>query len=165
MVLKSGERLPYGVCLWSAGNAPRQIVKDISQAIPDQSEFNIPGKLCIDPFLRVIGAKDVLALGDCSRIVSGPLPATAQVAAQQGAFAAHLLNREYDIGVGGIDVLPPSKLNSFLSLADRIFSTVTDSISSIDDGSIDEAVAKGRVILKKPFEFLSLGILVSLVHF
>lgn len=36
-------------------------------------------KLVVDPFLRVIGAVDVIALGDCSSVVDGPLPATAQV--------------------------------------------------------------------------------------
>lgn len=150
--------------MWSAGNAPRPLVKDLVACLPEQAQYNMPGKLCVDPFLRVIGAEDVLALGDCSRIVTGPLPATAQVAAQQGAFAAHVLNRDYDVGVGGLDVCPPCKPNASLSFADRIFSTVTDSLSSVDDGVGGRmAKADGRVLLKKPFEFLSLGILVRVV--
>ena len=32
--------------------------------------------------------------GDCAETEEGPLPQTAQVAAQQGAFVAHLLNDE-----------------------------------------------------------------------
>ena len=40
------------------------------------------------------------AIGDCAAVVGGPdgpLPQSAQVAAQQGAFMARLLNRQYDL--------------------------------------------------------------------
>ena len=36
-------------------------------------------KLSVDPFLRIEGAMDAIALGDCSRMPGRPLPATAQV--------------------------------------------------------------------------------------
>lgn len=169
VVLKDGERIPHGVCVWSAGNATRPLVKDLVQAIPQQSLYTTPsgrpsGKLAVDPFLRVIGAKDVIALGDCSMIVGGMLPATAQVAAQQGAYVAHVINRHYRIGTGGEDALPPYKLASNLSLADRVFGSITDSVSGSMSSSIDEDGAQETreiVVLKKPFEFLSLGILAS----
>lgn len=38
--------------------------------------------------------EDVLALGDCATLVSGKLPATAQVASQQAKYVAKALNRE-----------------------------------------------------------------------
>jgi NADH:ubiquinone reductase (non-electrogenic) len=172
LVLGNAELVDYGVCVWSAGNAPRQLTLDIAQAIPQQLDYaetnGKVSKLAVDPFLRVIGARDVIALGDCTKIVNGtgPLPATAQVAAQQGAYAAHMVNRGYRLGVGGVDMLPPWKPAADLSLADRIFGKITDSISSSVD-SIDEEgkgnlIDKEVVLLTKPFEFLSLGILASI---
>jgi NADH dehydrogenase FAD-containing subunit len=54
---------------------------------------------------RVLGAPpgSLLALGDASLCLGpdGPLPQTAQVAAQQGAYAARLLNRRYDLSADG----------------------------------------------------------------
>lgn len=164
VVLATGERVDYGVCVWSAGNAPRDLTLDIANAIPQQAEYAGPngriGKLAVDPFLRVIGARDVIAFGDCSKLAAGPLPATAQVAAQQGAYAAHIINRGYRLGVGGIDMLPPWKPAAGLSIADRVFGQITSSLSS----SIDEDAGDGQeiVVLTKPFEFLSLGILASI---
>lgn len=55
------------------------------------------------PARSVIGAEDVLALGDASLFVPERLPATAQVAGQQGAYAAHLVNRGFTLGMGGMD--------------------------------------------------------------
>ena len=54
-------------------------------------------QLFVDKWLRVCGVADgsVIALGDCARIQGEEqLPETAQVAAQQGAFVARLLNKE-----------------------------------------------------------------------
>lgn len=161
VVLSTGEKIDYGVCVWSAGNAPRQLVKDIADALPQQAEHAGPsgkvGKLAVDPFLRVIGARDVIALGDCSKIVSGPLPPTAQVAGQQGAYVAHVINRKYRLGTGGEDAMPPWKPDEDLSIADRVFGTITDTVaSSVDDEE------RPLVLLKKPFEFLNLGTMVSI---
>lgn len=67
-----------------------------------------PGsKLCVDSFLRVVGASDLLALGDCSLVLGNRLPGTAQVAGQQGAFLAHLINSGYNLGYGGYSQPPP----------------------------------------------------------
>lgn len=160
IVLGSGDRIDYGVCVWSAGNAINPLVRDIIESIPQQMEMNQnkPRKLFVDPFLRVIGARDVISLGDCSSIVDNPLPPTAQVAGQQGAYVAHVINRKYNVGTGGIDMLPPWKPSGNLSLADKLFSSVTDSIAD----STDEDSRAPIVVLKKPFEFLSLGIMASL---
>ena len=63
------------------------------------------GRIAVDPWLRPIGkgngniyGNSILVVGDSSLIVSGeeskiPLPQSAQVAAQQGAYAARLFNR------------------------------------------------------------------------
>ena len=72
------------ICVWSTGNAARPIVQAISAQIPEQKatmEGRNPAttKLAVDPFLRIEGAEDAIALGDCSRMAGRPLPATAQV--------------------------------------------------------------------------------------
>ncbi|GIL85464.1 hypothetical protein Vretifemale_13978, partial [Volvox reticuliferus] len=113
VVLQDGEELPYGVCLWSAGNAPRPLVKQIAAMVPQQamaaaaSKVGPGSKLCVDSFLRVVGSKDLLALGDCSLVLGNRLPPTAQVAGQQGAYLAHLLNNGVDLGEGGYTQPPP----------------------------------------------------------
>ena len=188
IVLKGGERLPFGVCVWSTGNAPRLLVQSIVSQLPEQvrlvgplrgvrcsdgiiqtlhptvrllavvqAAFNpnpAAAKLAVDPFLRVIGARDVIALGDCSALVGAPLPATAQVAGQQGAYAAHLVNRGYLLGPGGLGQSPPAKPAEALTWTDRVFGT-------LDDGPADSGddASAGMVSYKRPFEFLSLGIM------
>lgn len=154
IVLKGGERLPYGACVWSTGNAPRQLIRDLVDAIPDQAQHNEgPGaKLAIDPFCRVVGALDVMAVGDCTQLMGQRLPTTAQVAGQQGAYVAHVLSRGYAPGFGGIGADPPSKPLGDLSVADRLFGT-------IDAGSLLASVDDSAIYLKRPFEFLSLGIM------
>jgi NADH:ubiquinone reductase (non-electrogenic) len=87
VVLDGGERLEYGVCVWSTGNAARPIVQAVASQIEEQREF-LQGrnpastKLAVDPFLRIVGARDAIAVGDCSRCTGRPLPATAQVGAR-----------------------------------------------------------------------------------
>lgn len=159
IVLNKNEKVYYGVCVWSAGNAPNPLIQDLANEIPQQVEFakgRAPRKLHVDQFLRVIGAQDLIALGDCSMIEDAPLPPTAQVAGQQGAYVAHVINRGYKLGVGGLDMVPPYKEAKDLSLADKVFSTLMDSM----DDSMDESMEK-RIVLKKPFEFLNLGIMAS----
>lgn len=64
-----------------AGSCPLQaLVQAIAGAIPAQAAHG-GRKLAVDPFLRVIGASDVVALGDCS-LTADRLPPTAQVRRQ-----------------------------------------------------------------------------------
>jgi NADH dehydrogenase FAD-containing subunit len=67
-----------------AGNAARPLVRDLVKNVPGQAKFSNPerpaaSKLGVDPYLRVIGARDMVSLGDCSMMVGDRLPATAQV--------------------------------------------------------------------------------------
>ena len=83
------------ICVWSTGNAARPIVQAISEQIFEQKatmEGRNPAttKLAVDPFLRIEGALDAIALGDCSRMAGRPLPATAQVCALSVPARAHL---------------------------------------------------------------------------
>jgi NADH:ubiquinone reductase (non-electrogenic) len=64
------------------------MVRDLVKGLPGQAKFNNPerpaaSKLGVDPYLRVIGARDMVALGDCSMMVGDRLPATAQVRGQE----------------------------------------------------------------------------------
>ncbi|KAG2487513.1 hypothetical protein HYH03_013931 [Edaphochlamys debaryana] len=122
------EEIPYGVCVWSAGNAPRPLVKQIAGQVPMQaaaaeaSRVGPGSKLCVDSFLRVVGARDLMCLGDCSLVLGNRLPPTAQVAGQQGSYLAHLINSGYTLGVGGYTQPPPFqavKKAPILAAADR----------------------------------------------
>ncbi|KAG2429690.1 hypothetical protein HYH02_013948 [Chlamydomonas schloesseri] len=114
--LGGGEELPYGVCVWSAGNMARPLTKHIAGQVPEQAmaaeAIKAPpnAKLCVDSFLRVVGATDLLALGDCSLVLGNRLPPTAQVAGQQGSYLANMLNGGYSLGVGGYNQPPPYML-------------------------------------------------------
>ena len=83
IVLSTGEKLGYGLCLWSCGNASRPIINDLIGQVPEQQAVANPRpsaqKLAVDPYLRVIGCESAFAIGDCASVVTGPLPSTAQV--------------------------------------------------------------------------------------
>ena len=83
MDLSSGEVLKYGVCLWSAGNASRDITRQIFEQLLGADGFRAPRpemqKLPVDNYMRIVGVQNAYAAGDCSRIVTAPLPPTAQV--------------------------------------------------------------------------------------
>lgn len=89
VVLQSGERIRYGILVWAAGNGTRPIVTRLLQKVegtnPEENGTK-RRKIPVDAWLRVKGAKRMFALGDCTVIEGGGLPATAQVAGQQGAF-------------------------------------------------------------------------------
>ncbi|KAK9844058.1 hypothetical protein WJX81_003133 [Elliptochloris bilobata] len=154
VVLPSDERLDYGVCVWSTGNASRPLVQAVAAQLPAQAEFSggrpAATKLAVDPFLRIVGARDALALGDCAMMHGNRLPATAQVAGQQGAYAARMINRMFRLGCGGLTEPFPSRR---VARARGLFASVSESVSE----SMDEGAA--REYFRKPFEFLSLGLL------
>ncbi|CAL8465647.1 g5183 [Coccomyxa elongata] len=140
VILEGGEHIAYGACVWSAGNAAVPIVQAVARQLPQQQDLAkgrnpAATKLAVDPFLRIAGARDALALGDCSRLTGAPLPSTAQVAAQQGAYAARMINMGYKLGTGGLHEKFPCR-------------TIKE------DGKVDW--------YKKPFEFLPLGFMAYL---
>uniref|UniRef100_A0A7S3E771 FAD/NAD(P)-binding domain-containing protein n=3 Tax=Rhodosorus marinus TaxID=101924 RepID=A0A7S3E771_9RHOD len=128
--LKDGRELPQGMTLWAAGNGTQTLVQDLLNSIPEQAEAR--GRLIVDDWLRVKGAENVFAFGDCAAMESGALPPTAQVAGQQGAYLGRLFNRDYCLECE----LPyaTAKPNS--------------NVETI-----------GMTSLAKPFQFLSLGIM------
>eukprot|EP00929_Paragymnodinium_shiwhaense_P074584 TRINITY_DN38181_c0_g1_i1.p1 TRINITY_DN38181_c0_g1~~TRINITY_DN38181_c0_g1_i1.p1 ORF type:complete len:634 (-),score=152.87 TRINITY_DN38181_c0_g1_i1:401-2215(-) len=139
------EKVPFGLCLWAAGQGGVPIIKEIRSKIPEQkaaSEAVGAGEsqLFTDDWMRVVGVRDgsMIALGDCARLQSRevPLPATAQVAAQQGAYVARLLNRNYDLKDPEAPKLPAEAGSAVLSA--NLLKTVGE----------DKAM---------PFRFLDLG--------
>ena len=131
----------FGLAVWSAGNAARPLVRQLSADLPAQRPFapdpSAPVlKLAVDPWMRVEGAPSMLAVGDASRLWGAPLPATAQVAGQQGAYAARLLNRGFGWdGLGGLHQPPPLRPASALA----------------------RAAGGGQQEAAKPFSFFGLG--------
>ncbi|MGA9117964.1 MAG: FAD-dependent oxidoreductase [Bacteroidota bacterium] len=86
VTLADGSSLSYGLLLWSAGNGPTEFIRGLS--LPkDNREL-----LLVDSFLRVVGQADLYALGDCATVQTLRLPATAQVAQQEGRYLARQLN-------------------------------------------------------------------------
>jgi hypothetical protein len=164
--LNNGQNIPYGLVVWAAGNGPVPLTLDlIKQLGPDQaSQQDVArGRLAIDPWMRVISnvhRGTIFSIGDCSCIISPaqqrPLPATAQVASQQGEYLAKLFNKGYDFkppSVNGASVNsvvddttlvpPPRKV-------DTTRATLSDAIAGFATVHPEYA---------KPFQFLNLGIL------
>ena len=136
MTLNDGTVIPYGIAVWAAGIGPLPLTLDLIDKVEEQkTDEKARGRLVCDKWMRVHGCPGVLALGDCSYIDGSPLPATAQVAAQQGAYLARLFNRDYDLTT----VVPVKKAQAS-----------PEALAALRFG--DSSVAK-------TFEFLNLGIL------
>lgn len=86
VVLADGSQLPYGLLLWSTGNGPTRFVEQTG--LPKDAR----SRILVDRFFRVKGYENIYALGDCSVVEGSPLPATSQVAQQQGKYLADALN-------------------------------------------------------------------------
>lgn len=100
------ETLDTGLCVWAAGTGPVPFVEKLLDKLP--AEAKAPGgKIQVDEWMRCPmpdddGLGSVLVLGDAAAREGGGktnsyLPQTAQVAGQQGAYAARLLDRDYDL--------------------------------------------------------------------
>ncbi|HYG60950.1 MAG TPA: FAD-dependent oxidoreductase [Thermoanaerobaculia bacterium] len=87
--LKDGSFLPCGLVLWAAGNAPVPFIRSLGLPVTQRG-----GRLIVDTSLRVPGRPHVYAVGDCAAVGEPPLPATAQVAQQQGKYLAKALEWE-----------------------------------------------------------------------
>lgn len=86
MELSDGSSVEFGLAVWSTGNAPVPFVT----GLPVEKDKS--GRIIVDEYLRVPGHPDVYAIGDASAERERPRAPTAQVAAQEGKYVAHLLN-------------------------------------------------------------------------
>ncbi|KAG8842705.1 NADH:ubiquinone oxidoreductase [Tulasnella sp. 330] len=82
------EEIPYGLLVWAAGNVTRKLTKDLMAALP--AHQNNKRGLLVDDYLRLLGANDIYAIGDCTATSYAP---TAQVASQEGQYLARLLTQ------------------------------------------------------------------------
>jgi NADH:ubiquinone reductase (non-electrogenic) len=83
--LANGEAIRCGFVIWAAGNAPTEFTKSLG------FEMTSGGRIKVGMDLRVPGRDDVYALGDCAAAGEPPMPATAQIAQQQGKYLAKAL--------------------------------------------------------------------------
>lgn len=102
------ETIPVGLTCWAAGNSPVPFVEELLSQLPERAA-GPAGRVNVDNWLRcptptpdTFGS--ILVLGDAAHLQQkakyGPassLPQTAQVAGQQGAYTARMLNRGYNL--------------------------------------------------------------------
>ncbi|KAJ2163197.1 NADH:ubiquinone oxidoreductase [Coemansia sp. RSA 552] len=79
--------IPYGLLVWATGIKAQPIVNRIREQFAEGQTS--PRGLLVDEYLRVKGARNIWALGDCALSGYAPL---AQVASQQGKWLARRLN-------------------------------------------------------------------------
>jgi NADH dehydrogenase FAD-containing subunit len=151
--------LPVGLTVWCAGTAPVPFVEDLlSQLAPEARNYD--GRVKVDRWMRppmndpaLLGS--VLVLGDaaaCSGCLGSgdkELPATAQVAGQQGAYVARLLDRGYDL-----QTTPP-----VLPCMDT---ETQDTCDVFYDPALNAWLRFRGLDLAPPFGFLNLGMLAYL---
>ena len=100
------ETVPTGINVWAAGTEPVPFTKTLLEKLPDEAR-GPQGKIVVDPWLRPAMPENakfgsILVMGDAASFAerdNSYLPQTAQVAGQQGAYAARLLDRGYDLSV------------------------------------------------------------------
>eukprot|EP00545_Synedropsis_sp_CCMP1620_P011407 CAMPEP_0119008070 /NCGR_PEP_ID=MMETSP1176-20130426/3443_1 /TAXON_ID=265551 /ORGANISM="Synedropsis recta cf, Strain CCMP1620" /LENGTH=620 /DNA_ID=CAMNT_0006960335 /DNA_START=53 /DNA_END=1915 /DNA_ORIENTATION=- len=148
--LNDDTSVPYGLAVWAAGNGPLPLTLSLIDSLGDaqgKEQDVARGRVAIDPWCRALGSNGkILALGDCTCIMRGQLPATAQVASQQGEYLASLLNKKYEFSpaLTADGVFPPPEKDPSQS------SSLSESIATFASQSDGYA---------KPFQFLNLGIL------
>ena len=82
------EVLPAATIIWTTGTATNPLIKALP--IPEEHRDK-QGRLQVTPTLQLPDFPEVFAGGDCAVDMLNPLPATAQVAYQQGAMIARNL--------------------------------------------------------------------------
>jgi len=87
VVLGSGHEIPFGICVWSTGNAALDFVKQSGLSLSSDN------RILVDSKLRVVNKDSVYSIGDCAVSDCQPLASLAQVANQQGAYLASVFNR------------------------------------------------------------------------
>jgi NADH dehydrogenase FAD-containing subunit len=153
ILLNDGSSIDDGLAVWAAGNGPLPLTLNVIEKLGEQQSKHknvARGRIATDPWMRAEGSEgSILAFGDCSCIMDGPdgpLPATAQDAAQQGEYFAKLMSEQYDlcprISVEGVFLPPIPNPDKERRISDAIVAFATQTVE-----------------YAKPFQFLNLGIL------
>lgn len=87
VVLADGSSIEYGMVVWSTGIDATALVQELPFP-KDRAR-----RLVTDEFFRVDPQGSIYAVGDCATRMGDALPATAQVAQQEGEYLARELNR------------------------------------------------------------------------
>lgn len=85
LTLDSGERIETQTIIWTAGNRPHPLLESVSDKLDRR------GAVMADSKLRVEGAENIWAVGDCAHITDASgqaYPPTAQHALREGKHAA-----------------------------------------------------------------------------
>jgi NADH dehydrogenase FAD-containing subunit len=151
------ETIPVGITVWAAGNEPVPFCKKLLEQLPAEA-MGPGGRINVDRWLRpptknpeTMGS--IFLLGDAACFDEGDtdgssssslLPQTAQVAGQQGAYVARLLNRNYNMTTTPPALPQPGALNVTETEIDALLETW------LHLRGLDEASA---------FRFLNLGLL------
>ena len=156
---ESGLRPEFWARQWTANG---QVVASNAVGVPTAT----PGRLTVDPWLRVRGAPvgTLLAIGDASSCYSADgslLPQTAQVAAQQGAYVARLLNRGYDLSGLPQGAAPSSSPGAMLDEGGCELAAPPVSHAAVA-GDLQRTLALRGAVEARPFAFLNLGLLAYL---
>ncbi|KAG8905734.1 NADH:ubiquinone oxidoreductase [Tulasnella sp. 403] len=159
------EEIPYGLLVWAAGNVGRKITRDLMASLP-QHQTNKRG-LLVDDYLRLLGANDVYAIGDCTATSYAP---TAQVASQEGRYLARLLGQlakkerlekrlaELRGERSGLPEGPEGKVKVGISYPDPTSSTVTDTANKANSEEIESIVKQLNQASKiRPFHYSHQG--------
>ncbi|KAI8602454.1 pyridine nucleotide-disulfide oxidoreductase-domain-containing protein [Dissophora ornata] len=104
--------IPYGLLVWATGNCPRPLARKLMARIKDGQSS--PRGLLVDDYMRVSGAQDMYAIGDCTFSKYAP---TAQVATQQGIYLASVFHNLARIDKGENMKITPFEYSHQGSLA------------------------------------------------
>lgn len=80
---KEIKEIPYGLLVWATGNTSREITRGLMAKLPEHQTQR--RGLVVDGHMRLAGAPEIFALGDCTATSYAP---TAQAASQQGTYLA-----------------------------------------------------------------------------
>ncbi|MEO6860944.1 MAG: NAD(P)/FAD-dependent oxidoreductase [Microcoleus sp.] len=97
------ESLPTSTVIWTTGTNINSLIKGLPIAEESRDKH---GRPLVSQTLQLLDFPEVFAGGDCATVQGSSLPATAQVAYQQGAAIAHNL-RALALG----DELKPAEVN------------------------------------------------------
>lgn len=91
VVTRSGERIPAGTIIWTAGIRPNPVTAGLAV------EKSRDGRIIVDEHLRIPGSPNTFALGDNAYVLNPatgkPLPANASVAVREGRATGRNLAR------------------------------------------------------------------------
>jgi NADH dehydrogenase len=100
-------RLDARTVIWAGGVSVTPLARTLAERT--QAETDKSGRIKVGPDLTIAGHPDVYVVGDCALSIDArsgqPLGGVAQVAMQQGAYAAHAIVRK----LRGQRALPPFK--------------------------------------------------------